>query len=130
MDRRVALVKWAQTKIGTPFIWGKSDCTTILLEGFFLYYKELLPIDITWLSLKDAIKAFKKYGKPHDILESKEFFKVKRNFEQTGDIFIWQGKGYYLVGFIINGNVMVADEGKLVEMRPIKTFTEYSCYRR
>ena len=31
-------------------------------EGFSLFYKESLPIDITWLSLKDAIKAFKSMG--------------------------------------------------------------------
>lgn len=130
MDKRADLIKWAETKIGLPFIWGKSDCTTIVIEGISLYYNLEMPVENTWTSLKDALKSFKKYNSPDNILKNMGFFTVQKNFEQTGDILAWKGRGYYLLGFVINGEVMVADEGKVLEMRPLKAFTDYVCYRR
>lgn len=130
MDKRPDLIKWVETKIGLPFIWGKTDCTTIVIEGISLYYNETLPIVNNWNSLKDAIRTFRYYGCPGIILENKGFFKVQKNFEQTGDILIWKGRGYYLLGFVINEEVMVADEGKILEMRPLNSFKDYNCYRR
>lgn len=130
MDKRPDLIKWAETKIGLPFVWGKSDCTTIVIEGISLYYGIELPVINTWTSLKDALKAFKQYNSPDNILKNTGFSKVPKNFEQTGDILVWKGRGYYLLGFVINGEVMVADEGSLLEMRPLNSFQDYNCFRR
>lgn len=130
MDKRPYLIKWAESKIGLPFVWGKSDCTTIVIEGISLYFGIELPVINTWTSLKEALKAFKQYNSPDNILKNTGFFKVQKNFEQTGDILVWKGRGYYLLGFVINGEVMVADEGKTLEMRPLNSFKEYNCYRR
>lgn len=129
MDPRNNLVRWAQSKIGTPFVWGKSDCSSVLIEGMKVYYGIILSYK-PWASLKDAIRAYKEYGTPDKILEDLGFMKVKKNFEQTGDILVWQGKGYYLVGFIINGYVLVADEGKNIGLSLITSFERYVCYRK
>ena len=109
MNKREELIKWACTKIGLPFVWGKSDCSSIALEGIKIYYGLEFPFDKSWTSFVKALRAYKKYGIPQDILIKKGFTPVKKNFEQTGDIFIWNGKGYYLVGLVINNSVMVAD---------------------
>ncbi|MDN3515374.1 MAG: hypothetical protein NG747_13380 [Candidatus Brocadia sp.] len=123
MDKRIKLIQWAEQQLGKPFEWGKADCTTVTLEGMKLYYGKEIPINIGWGSLKDALRAYKKYGSPPDILRKHGFIEITRNFEQTGDIFLWHGHGYWLLGVIISGSVLVADEGKAIEMRPIRGFT-------
>lgn len=130
MNNRERLVKWACTKIGTPFVWGKSDCTIIALEGIKMYYNLDFFLDKSWSSLKDALKTYKKCGTPIDLLIKEGFTPVKKNFEQTGDVFIWEGNGYYLLGLVINNSVMVANEGELLHMRPISAFESYLCLRK
>ena len=130
MTKQQKLIEWATSKIGTPFIWGNSDCSSITLEGIKLYYGDILNFENTWVNLKEAIRAYKKYGNPLEILENANFYKVLKNYEQTGDIFVWTGNSYYLVGIIINQSVLVADENKLLQLRPINTFEEYNCFRK
>lgn len=121
---------WACTKIGLPFVWGKSDCTTIALEGIKLYYGLDFSLGKSWTSFKEALKAYKKYGMPQEILMKNGFNPVNTNFEQTGDVFIWEGKGYYLMGLVINNSVMVANENDFLHMRPISAFKSYLCLRK
>ena len=130
MTRQQKLIEWATTKIGTPFIWGSSDCSSLSLEGIKLYYGDLFSFENTWSSLKEAIRAYKKYGTPIEILESVGFVRVKRNYEQTGDVFVWTGNSYYLVGMVINQSVIVADEEKCLELRSLSSFNSYLCYRK
>lgn len=122
MDRRIDLIRWAERQIGKQFEWGKMDCTTLTLEAIRVYYGREIPIEIKWKSLKDAIRIYQKNGNPPDILKANGFVEIKKNYEQTGDIFVWRGNGYYLLGVIINGDVLVASEGEKVGMRPIHTF--------
>lgn len=130
MIRQQQLILWAAQQIGLPFVWGKSDCTTLTLEGVNLLYNETFNLENTWTSLKEALRAYKKYGTPIEILEKYGFEKVKKNYEQTGDILVWEGTGYYLIGIVINQSVLVADEGKLISFRPIVSFINYTCYRK
>ena len=130
MTRQQKLIEWAASKIGTPFVWGNSDCSSITLEGIKLYYGDILNFENTWSSLKEAIRAYKKYGTPIEILEKTNFYKVSKNYEQTGDIFVWTGNSYYLVGMVINQSVMVADEEKCLELRSLSSFNSYLCYRK
>ncbi len=124
MDKRNELVKWAATKIGKSFVWGKCDCTTVTLEGVRLYYDIDFGIDRKWKSFMGALKTYKKYGEPPGLLKEKGFVEIQKNFEQTGDIFVWKGKGYWLIGIVINSSVLVVDEGKTISMRPIYNFKE------
>lgn len=124
LNKRNELVKWAATKVGRPFIWGKTDCTTITLEGIEQYYGLKLPVENTWVSLKEALRAYKKYGKPPEVLQEAGLQIIQKNFEQTGDVFCWQGHGYWLIGMVINGHVLVADEGRMAELKKISAFAE------
>ncbi|MEP9411909.1 MAG: hypothetical protein HRF42_11035 [Candidatus Brocadia sp.] len=131
MDKRIDLIRWAERQIGKQFKWGKIDCTTLTLEAIRIYYGISIPIAVEWKSLKTALRAYQKNGNPPDILQQNGFVEIKKNYEQTGDIFVWRGNGYWLLGIIINGAVLVADEGKKVEMRPIQAFPgEYQAWRR
>jgi hypothetical protein len=130
VNKKGELITWASSKIGKPFIWGESDCTTLSLEGINIYYGNIFNIENTWNSFKEALRAFKKYGTPMDILTKEGFTIVTKKYEQTGDIFVWQGKGYFLIGIVINQSVLVADEGKLLSLRPISSFDSYFCYHK
>lgn len=130
MTKQQKLILWATQQIGLPFTWGKSDCTTLTLEGINLFCNETFNLENTWTSLKEALRAYKKYGTPPEVLEKYGFEKVKKNYEQTGDILVWTGNGYYLIGIIINQSVLVSDEGKLISFRPIVSFSNYTCYRK
>lgn len=131
INKRNELVKWATTKVGLPFVWGKTDCTTITLEGIEKYYGIKFPLENTWSSLKEALRAYKKYGTPPELLEKEGLKKIQKKFEQTGDIFCWQGHGYWLIGIVIYNCVLVADEGKMVSLKRILAFTEdYAVYGR
>lgn len=123
IDKRRELIRWVEDQLGKPFEWGKRDCTTITMEAIKIYYDKEFKIDANWKSLKDALRAYKKYGTPVDVLRKNGFIEVKKNFEQTGDIFVWQGNGYWLLGVVINGAVLVANEGKTIEMKPIRGFS-------
>lgn len=130
MNKKNELIIWASSKIGKPFIWGKTDCSTLTLEGIKLYYGNMFQFENTWNSLKEAIRAYKKYGTPIKILTEARFSLIYKKYEQTGDIFVWEGNGYYLVGVVINQAVLTADEGKKIALRPITTFDNYTCYRK
>lgn len=130
MNKKNELILWASSQIGKPFIWGISDCSTLTLEGINLYYGNIFKFENTWKSLKDAIRAYKKYGTPLKILTEAGFNFVNKKYEQTGDIFVWKGNGYYLVGIVINQSVLTADEGRNIALRPINTFNNYTCYRK
>ena len=131
LNKRNELVKWAATKVGIPFVWGKTDCTTITIEGIEQFYDIKFTFENTWVSLKEALRAYKKHGTPPQLLENAGLKKIPKNFEQTGDVFCWQGHGYWLIGIVIHGHVLVADEGKMVSMKKISAFTEdYVVYGR
>lgn len=123
-DKRLDLIRWSEQQIGKPFEWGQTDCTTLTLEGIKIYYGKEIPITLQWRSFKDALRAYKEYGNPADILEVHGFVEIRKNYEQTGDIFLWQGKGYWLLGMVVNGSVLIADEGRRIEMKPVYAFTE------
>lgn len=123
-NKRNNLVRWAITKVGLPFVWGKTDCTTITLEGIEQYYGIKFPFENTWVSLKEALRAYKEHGTPPELLEKEGLKKIPKNFEQTGDIFCWQGHGYWLIGIVIYNCVLVADEGKATSLKEISSFTE------
>jgi len=130
MNRKNELVIWASSKIGKSFVWGDSDCSTLTLEGILLYYGNIFDFENIWNSLKAALRSYKKYGTPIQILQQAGFTLVNKKYEQTGDIFVLSIKNYYLVGIVINQSVLIADEGKKITLRPISTFSNYLCYRK
>ena len=129
-NKKNELIIWASSKIGKPFIWGESDCSTLTLEGISLYYGNIFNLKNIWGSLKKALRAYEIYGTPINILKQAGFISVNKKYEQTGDIFVLSVKNYYLVGVIINQSVLTSDEGKKIVLRPINTFNNYICYRK
>lgn len=130
MNKKNELIIWASSKIGKPFVWGISDCSTLTLEGILLYYGNVFNFENTWNSLKAALRSYIKYGTPIQILQQAGFTLINKKYEQTGDIFVLNIKNYYLVGIIINQSVLTSDEGKKIILRPINTFNNYLCYRK
>ena len=130
MNKKNELIIWASSKIGKPFIWGESDCSTLTLEGISIYYGNVFNFKNIWNSLKEALRAHKIYGTPINILTQAGFTLVNKKYEQTGDIFVLSIKNYYLVGVVINQSVLVADENKKIILRPINSFINYLCFRK
>ena len=77
--------------VGTPFVWGRSDCAMVVLQ-YLDYVNDWLLFEKyseQYTSLTGAIR-FSKQMSVDKLLVELNFIEVQKNFEMVGDILLVQ----------------------------------------
>lgn len=116
----IKLYEWLNTVIGKPYIWGETDCGTLVREGLKLitgidpfgnlpYWKTEMECRQIWDAMGGVDKAFTEIFK---------FKKIDRNYIQMGDVSVLEVRDLITASLIINNERMLfSSVDKGVEIR-------------
>jgi hypothetical protein len=92
----VALGNLARELIGQPFVWGETDCVSIVRKATIAMYGEDIAkpyIDVTYKTKIGAVRAFKKIGTIGNIIEKVGCREVPLHLTRDGDFLLFEPNG-------------------------------------
>lgn len=117
----VELTMWVQSLVGKPFVWGETDCCTIvagaLLRLHGVDYR--LPV---YRSRDDAKRIVATMGGLREQLVRLGAVEVPVNFERTGDIVVLAPVGEEFTdgaGLVVGSQVITTSESDGVRVVPL-----------
>ncbi len=120
--------------VGSEFVWGKTDCATILRKTMKVMYGEEVFKDVERLryrSLSGALKTFKRLGSIGDIIENTGGVVIQPQVVTDGDIAVDDDyKGVQNVAIRIGSRWIVSNpELGIVESRRTFAVDKVTMYR-
>lgn len=115
------LIEWVNTQLGKPYIWGETDCGTLVRTGLNIVYGDDKFNNITfwdseetcrkiWDDLGGVDKAFLNFGAR----------KIKGTFAQTGDVAVLEVGKLLTASIVIgSGKLLFSSTDKGIETRDI-----------
>lgn len=114
------LIEWVNTQLGKPYIWGETDCGSLVRKGLNIIYGKDKFNDIPswdteeicrkiWDDLGGADKAFLDFGAK----------KIKGTFAQTGDVAVLEVGKLLTAAMVIGGKLLFSSTDKGIETRDI-----------
>lgn len=121
-DRVTALRHWALRQTQMPFIWGKTDCVSLVRHGLQCYGHPDYFHDIPWYScLAGASRLNAAYGGIRHYLSNLGFRELALADAQTGDVLIRpfrEHSGFPAVGLVIGGEVLIGHQASSPQLIP------------
>lgn len=88
-DWSAALVRWARSCVGRPYVWGETDCGTLGREALrVLFGSDVLPGVSGWSTTRDAVHTAANLGTPSAVLTALGAEVQSAMFARAGDLVI------------------------------------------
>lgn len=120
----LAVIEWATGLRGVPFVWGRTDCGTLVREMTILIYDRDIFAGIRrWKSARGMESAVEKAGGVSSIFDAVGA-EVGVRFARTGDVMV-RPRGCPLTGLdsvmpVADGHVVVATPGEPLQLVPLR----------
>ena len=89
----VEIADWAQTQIGQPFVWGKTDCGTLVREGLELVFGQPVLEGVpSYSSETEAALAMQELGSAGSYFESLGLELVNAPRGRISDVVVRPGR--------------------------------------
>jgi len=133
-DWDLRLVEYASDMIGKPFVWGQTDCTTIVFKGLEVMYDYDFTKGLKWhTTLRTAVNLYKKTGGIEKVLLKKGACGIGLGFATTGDVLISPKKPLEVANscfIVVRGQMLSNGPGKKVSLHPMSSLLPNSkCLR-
>lgn len=119
----VALAMWATDLLGTPFVWGTTDCASLVRAACVVIYgEELWPMTPGYASQTEALQVFSQVGSVRANLEALGATQHVLTFTQPGDIIIApaeDGEIFDSVAVAVCDKILIAHEGDPLRTIPV-----------
>ena len=122
------LVTWAERVRGQPFVWGETDCGSLVKQAYKIITGKRCP----WPYYKGktaAMRAMTKVGGIPAALE-KVAKPVGRGFAQSGDVVLVKVDDGYGMGIVVGDNVVGTYPGYPVTLVPLRVIPDTALFWR
>lgn len=115
------LIEWINTQIGKPYIWGETDCGTLVRKGLtIILNRDPFPDILSWDNELICREIWDKLNGVDNAFISFGAKKILGTFAQTGDVAVLEIGKYLTATLIISPDKMLfASTDKGVEIRNI-----------
>lgn len=122
------LIEWVNTQLGKPYIWGKTDCGSLVRKGLNIVFGKDKFNDIpSWDSEEICRKIWDDLGGVDNAFLSLGARKIKGTFAQTGDIAVLEiGKLLTAAMVIGSGKLLFSSTDKGVETRGLYSLLRFN----
>mgnify|MGYP001566444653 FL=1 len=112
------LIEWVNTQLGKPYVWGVTDCGSLVRQGLNIVYGKDKFNDIpTWNTEEMCRKIWDDLGGVDKAFLDFGAKKIKGTFAQTGDIIVITANS--AAGLIINSKILFSSIEKGIIFRDI-----------
>ena len=112
------LIEWVNTQMGKPYVWGVTDCGSLVRQGLNIVYGKDKFNDIpTWNTEEMCRKIWDDLGGVDKAFLDFGAKKIKGTFAQTGDIIVITANS--AAGLIINSKILFSSIEKGIIFRDI-----------
>ncbi len=125
----VHLFRWADKVVGRPFVWGETDCATLVRAAHVVMYGTDVFGWPTYRSKLGATKARKKVGGILPALQ-RVCTAVGRRFARDGDIVVITHEGEYGMGIVLGTNAVGTYPGEPVSLVPLAVVPDDATFWR
>jgi hypothetical protein len=122
----VLLTEWAIEQIGRPFLWGQTDCMSLVRRAAAVLYGGVDPFTERvprWSDAATAAAVGQICGGPERALEYVGAVAVGWRYAQTGDVWVRppeDGGWGYAAGVVVSGHLLRAIEDGEVAWSPLE----------
>ena len=119
-----AVVKWATTQRGRPFVWGQTDCVSLYRNALQVMYGEPIGPGLTYHSLPSALAASAECGGIRKVLLELGAVPLESAaYANTGDVLIdvlRDGDAFESTLPVITDKIMFADPEGVIVLVPLR----------
>jgi hypothetical protein len=120
----VQVTHWAIAQVGKPFVWGETDCVS-LLRGLMrcLYGKTYGPA-LEYHTLREALNVEEQTGGARKVVLDLEPTVLPLSYASTGDVLIDQrreGDPFEAVLCVITDKALFSEPDSVVKLIPLST---------
>ena len=117
------LIEWVNIQLGKPYIWGETDCGSLVRKGLNIVYgKDCFGYILAWDSEVECRKIWDDLGGVDKAFLDFGARKIKGTFAQTGDVAILEIGKLLTASVVIGSKLLFSSADKGVEMRDITPF--------
>lgn len=123
MNWDIALFDWARSVCGEPYVWGRTDCASLVREAHRLMYGEGRFDVGEWTSKTGALRVSKRVGGVVGALEAAGAEDVHPGKAQQGDVLVRAAEdadGHPVCGVLIARRVLSSDPERGVWWEPYR----------
>ena len=115
------LIEWVNTQLRRPYIWGDTDCGSVVRKGLnIIYGKDKFNAISTWDSEEICRKIWDDLGGVDKAFLDFGAKKIKRTYAQTGDVAVLEIGKLLTAAMVISCNkLLFSSTDKGVETRDI-----------
>lgn len=117
---RSAVAEFAQCERGRPFLWGSTDCVSLVLRGL-TYTGHLVPAP-TWTDVSGALREYRATGGLVQYLRESGWRKVSLSHVSAGDVVVLprtNPDGFPGVGLVVGATYLSSDAERGVHVTTI-----------
>ncbi len=121
------LIEWVNTQLGKPYIWGETDCGTLVRKGLnIVYKKDCFHDTASWSSETECRKIWDDLGGVDKAFLDFGAKKIKGTYAQTGDVAVLEiGKLLTASMVIGSGKLLFSSIDKGVETRVLYSLLRF-----
>ena len=113
-------VEWAIQQVGKPFVWGETDCCSLLNRMWEVMYGEPM-FDLTYTSLPEALRFSAHIGGVRHALTEMGCTTLPLSYASTGDAIVADDEPFPTVLSVINDQALLSDDDKPVRLVPLSS---------
>lgn len=116
------LVAWAERVRGEAFVWGETDCASLVREACAeMYGEELFLQAPSYESKKEALRVATETGGVEEALRRLGATEVGMTFARQGDVLVGENSdGSPGAAVVVDGKAVVSREKAGVFLRPLR----------
>lgn len=116
----VLATKWAIEQVGKPFVWGETDCVSLMRQMAEIINGEPFGTH-RYTSLRGALDVQEATGGICQALRDAGAVEIRRSYATTGDVIVADDEPFPAVLLVITDKALFADHDQGVRLIPLSS---------